>query len=30
MITHPKTVEKLYGKIPPEKRDAIKKRDGKS
>ena len=30
MITHPKTVEKLYGKLPPEKREAIEKRDGKA
>jgi hypothetical protein len=30
MITHPKTVEKLYGKIPPEKRKAIEGRNGKA
>jgi len=30
MITHPKTVEKIYGKLPPEKRGAIEKRDGKA
>ncbi len=30
MITHPKDVEKLYEKIPPEKRKAIEKRNGKA
>ncbi len=30
MITHPKNVGELYEKLPPEKRKAIEKRDGKS
>lgn len=29
MITHPKHVKEMYGKLPPEKRDAIERRDGK-
>ncbi len=29
MISNPKHVEELYGKLPEEKRNAIEKRDGK-
>ena len=30
MITHPKNVQELYGKLPEKKRNAIEKRDGKA
>jgi len=29
MISHPKKVEELYGKLPENKREAIEKRNGK-
>jgi hypothetical protein len=30
MITHPKKVKELYGKLPEKKRKAIEKRDKKA